>query len=103
MRRPSMLVAILVSLAVLTAASPASAMYHPTVGKWVQRDPDESAGTEDLYEYAWSSPARYLDCDGAKPGDAQIPPRHGYINPRAACKPLRHSLKGRAGADLRET
>jgi len=33
MRKPSMLAGILVGLAVLTAASSASAMYHPTGGE----------------------------------------------------------------------
>jgi hypothetical protein len=46
-----MLAAILVSLAVLTAASPAIAMYHPTMGRWVSRDRLEYSDGVNLYEY----------------------------------------------------
>jgi hypothetical protein len=46
-----MLAAILAGLAVLTAASSASAMYHPTVGKWVMRDRLGYSDGVNLYEY----------------------------------------------------
>jgi hypothetical protein len=55
MRRPAILAAILVSLAVLTAASPASAMYHPTVGKWVQRDPAGYKGPDARFAFSLST------------------------------------------------
>jgi hypothetical protein len=85
MRRPAILAAILVSLAVLTAASPASAMYHPTVGRWVQRDPAALSGqiskeqmhatvdgalrrhyaeANSLYQYVSSKPVTRSDPEG---------------------------------------
>jgi len=39
MRRSATFAAILAGGAVLAAASPAAAMYHPTLGRWVSRDP----------------------------------------------------------------
>ncbi|MCX5653108.1 MAG: hypothetical protein NTY65_00435 [Planctomycetota bacterium] len=64
MRRPAILAAILVSLAVLTAASPASAMYHPTMGRWVQRDPIGYADGMNLQEYVGGRPVRAVDPTG---------------------------------------
>jgi len=92
MRMPSTLTAILVGLAVLTAASSASVMYHPTMGRFMQRDlesGDNPAGLRigtavpstagrlmqrdadlqyaddmSLYEYSRGSPALFTDADG---------------------------------------
>jgi hypothetical protein len=73
MSRPSMLAATLVGLAVLTAASSASAMYHPTVGRWAARDPNEYTEGMGLYQYVSASPLSRLDplglagcCDQSK-------------------------------------
>ncbi len=36
-------------------------MYHPTLGRWLQRDPLGYAGGMSLYEYVMSSPLRGID------------------------------------------
>jgi len=61
MRRPAILAAILASLAALTAASSAGAMYHPTMGRWVARDPIGHVDGMDLYEYVMSAPTTYVE------------------------------------------
>jgi len=35
--------------------------YHPTLGRWVQRDPVGYLETTNLYQYALSSPAGHID------------------------------------------
>jgi len=45
--------------------------YHPTLGRWVQRDPAGYVDGMGLYEYALSSPSGYLDPAGQ---DALPPP-----------------------------
>ena len=75
MRRPSMIAAILVGLAVLTAASSASAMYHPTVGRWAARDPDGNTGNNNLLEYCDGAPGLLVDppgLSGASPAEYQM-------------------------------
>ena len=89
MRRPSILAAILVSLAVLTAASSASAMYHPTMGKWVARDPS-GYRPQDLsaYQYVRSGPILLTDplglecvkCSAADKAKYIQSPDHGGLN-----------------------
>jgi len=64
MRRPRMLAAILVSLGVLAAASSASAMYHPTLGRWATRDPEGYWDGALLYGYVGGSPCGYVDPQG---------------------------------------
>jgi hypothetical protein len=66
MIRPSMIAAVLVGLAVLTTASPASAMYHPTMGRWAARDPIPIRAGLNLSEYAMSSPPNYMDPYGLR-------------------------------------
>jgi len=39
-------------------------MYHPTLGRWLQRDPIGYADEMGLYEYALSAPLGLLDADG---------------------------------------
>ena len=36
-------------------------MYHPTLGRWLQRDPVGYLDATNLYQYALSSPASYID------------------------------------------
>jgi len=67
MRMPSTLTAILVGLAVLTAASSASAMYHPTEGRWMARDPAGYMYGGHLLEYGGSSPYQKPDAYGLSP------------------------------------
>jgi hypothetical protein len=72
MRRSSLLAGFVAGLALSLLAAPASAVYHPTLGRWLSRDP---AGYQDgmgLYEYAASGPARWADPLGLgliEPGD----------------------------------
>ena len=49
-------------LAVLTSS--AEAVYHPTVGRWLTRDPIGYDGGNSLYEYAASKPAVGTDPQG---------------------------------------
>ena len=49
------------ALLVLCAATAASGMYHPTLGRFVQRDPAEYADGMSLYEYVDSAPMHYDD------------------------------------------
>jgi len=105
MKRSRMLAAILVSLAVLTAASSASAMYHPTVGKWVVRDPIGYAYAEvhSLYAYVGSAPSNGIDPGGLtnqrlptlpvpdvtkSAGWQSFPPLQDRCPPGAACSKL---------------
>jgi hypothetical protein len=78
MRRPSMLAAILVSLVVLTAASPASAMYHPTVGRWAARDPIGYSDGMSLYESVRSRPISLVDPAGQEAATASPKTDYGY-------------------------
>ena len=63
MRRPSMLAAILVGLAVLTTSS-ASAMYHPTLGRWAARDPMGHTNDMSIIQYVGANPLRRTDPSG---------------------------------------
>jgi len=48
------------------APADAHAYYHPTVGRWIQRDPIGYADGRNLYEYARSSPSMHRDPEGTK-------------------------------------
>jgi len=72
MRKPSMLAAILVGLAMLTAASSASAMYHPTVGRWAARDRLPHADAMDLYLYSSGNPHSRKDPSGLIDDDTTL-------------------------------
>jgi hypothetical protein len=61
MRRVRLLLAIVVPAAVLAFGSPARAEYHPTLGRWMQRDPLGYVDGANLYEYGTSSPTDKLD------------------------------------------
>ena len=59
------LVAVLAGLAFAAAlAADASAMYHPTVGRFMQRDPIGYADGMSLYEYVGGRPVADRDPDG---------------------------------------
>jgi hypothetical protein len=51
-------------VAVALLAADASAMYHPTLGRWLQRDPIGYADGMSLYEYVRSSPCGWRDPSG---------------------------------------
>jgi len=64
----SHLVAVLAGLAAAAVlAADASAMYHPTAGRFMQRDPIGYAGGRNLYEYAASDPISEQDATGTGP------------------------------------
>ena len=53
------------------SAGPARAMYHPTLGRWLQRDPLGYADSCNVYEYVVSRPVSGRDpeglaCDGCR-------------------------------------
>jgi len=57
--------AVLAGLAAIALlAADASAMYHPTLGRFLQRDPIEYADGMNLTEYGGSAPAALADPDG---------------------------------------
>lgn len=50
-------------------------VYHPTLGRFVQRDPiGYSAGDENLYRYIWNTPIIYMDIFGLRGGVVARPP-----------------------------
>jgi RHS repeat-associated protein len=44
-------------------------VYHPLLGRWLQEDPAGSVDSVNLYQYALSSPATYVDPLGLSAGD----------------------------------
>ncbi|MBM4018392.1 MAG: hypothetical protein FJ288_08725 [Planctomycetes bacterium] len=64
MRRSATFAAILAAGAVLAAASPAAAMYHPTLGRWVQRDPTGYRDGASLVQYCRTTPVGRADPSG---------------------------------------
>jgi hypothetical protein len=61
MRRVRLLLAIVVPAAVLAFGSPARAEYHPTLGRWMQRDPLGYVDGMGLYEYCVSAAVGMVD------------------------------------------
>jgi len=60
----------LFAVAILTlglAAADAHAYYHPTVGRWIQRDPIGYADGMNLYEYVRGRPQDLRDPGGTGP------------------------------------
>lgn len=64
MKRASLLSMPFAALLVLCAAPAALGMYHPTLGRWVQRDPIGYVDGMGLYEYVRTSPVTARDPDG---------------------------------------
>jgi hypothetical protein len=56
-------------VAVALLAADASATYHPTLGRWMQRDPIGYADSMHLYEYVSTSPVAARDPYGLMIGD----------------------------------
>ena len=61
-RRFLLLVVLLAGI--LGATADAQAYHHPTIGRFVQRDPIGYADGMNLYEYGRSSPSRFVDPSG---------------------------------------
>ena len=64
MKAESLLVVALAASVVLLASGPASAVYHPTLGRFVQRDPLGYVDGMGLYEYVASRPPSARDPQG---------------------------------------
>jgi len=60
--------------------------YHPTLGRWMQRDRIGYADGMSLYEYVMGNPLRYLDSDGTRCGDCCPPadPKDNYYDIEAS-------------------
>ncbi|MDB5334827.1 MAG: repeat-associated core domain protein [Planctomycetaceae bacterium] len=64
-------------------------IYHSLLGNWIQRDPLRYTGSTNLYQYARSSPLRFLDAfglldDGVLPTGEPLWPMHRYEFPDGA-------------------
>jgi hypothetical protein len=80
-------------VAVALLAADAAAMYHPTLGRWLQRDPSGYADGMGLYEYGVGRPASGRDPQGlgwwedtklagqlaGAYASRGLPPRGGYL------------------------
>ena len=78
MKRTSLLSMPFAALLVLCAATAAPAMYHPTLGRFVQRDPAGYTDGMGLFEYVQGAPLDSVDPAGLQLNMVQ--PRHGYID-----------------------
>jgi len=61
MKRTSLLSMPFAALLVLCAATAASGMYHPTLGRFVQRDPVGYVDADSLYTTVYDNPIAFLD------------------------------------------
>ncbi|MBM4020325.1 MAG: hypothetical protein FJ288_18730, partial [Planctomycetes bacterium] len=106
MRRSATLAAILAAGAVLAAASPAAAMYHPTLGRWLSRDPLAQAGSGSPYEYGSSQPHGTVDPTGCAP--IEVPPslrdlfKERAVNPDDGDRSRTHGTKACAEGECCE-
>jgi len=66
MNRRSLHVGLLAVCATLVFTASVSAMYHPTLGRFAQRDPKGYVDGMSLYEYVRSSPLTKVDPDGTE-------------------------------------
>lgn len=66
MNRRSLPVVLLAVCATMAFTASVSAMYHPTLGRFAQRDPKGYADGMGLYEYCRSGPAHNVDPRGTK-------------------------------------
>jgi hypothetical protein len=64
MKRSSLLAGFVAGLALALLAAPASAVYHPTQGRWLSRDPMGYVDGMGLYEYVSSVPPSRGDSFG---------------------------------------
>lgn len=67
MRRKHFFAVLSGIVAVALLAADASATYHPTLGRWMQRDPVGYADSMGLYDYVGNSPADSADALGLLP------------------------------------
>jgi len=64
MRHLYLFVAAVTAFAIAALTQPTQTMYHPTMGRFLQRDPSGYADGISLYEYVGGSPCCYLDPSG---------------------------------------
>ena len=64
MNRPTMLLVPLAATLLFLTAAPAAAVYHPTLGRFLQRDPIRYVDGMNLYGYGRHKPADHRDPDG---------------------------------------
>lgn len=64
MRCPRIAATVVLVVAIVGLADTAKAFYHPSVGRWVQRDPIGYQDGMSLCEYEGSEPCYHLDPDG---------------------------------------
>ena len=88
MKRTSLLSMPFAALLVLCAATAAPAMYHPTLGRFVQRDPIEYVDGMSQYEYVGSMPLGSRDALGMMKGFNYNPFSGTYTPPGAEPEPL---------------
>jgi len=66
MKRTYVLAALVAVLVMALFAADAMAMYHPTMGRFLQRDPERYADSASLYQYCVANPTRYADPSGLR-------------------------------------
>ena len=74
-------------------------MYHPTLGRWLQRDPLGYVDGMSLYEYSGSGPMAGIDPYGLQTGLA-IGAENGAVNRRASLGAAYNSLSASARAGM---
>jgi len=66
MRHFYLFIAAVTAFAIAALTQPAQAMYHPTMGRFLQRDPIGYSDGMNLYEYVKSTPCDATDAYGEK-------------------------------------
>jgi hypothetical protein len=59
---------------VLLFADPAFAYYHPSLGKWISRDPERYADGLNMYAYARAQPINFCDPSGLRVDILEVSP-----------------------------
>ena len=66
MKHPRLFAVFCAGIAILAFSQSAFAYYHPTAGRWLQRDPAEYVDGVNQYEYVRSAPSLTVDPSGTK-------------------------------------